>query len=333
MREVTLLGQNVNAWRGAIGGEPADFAELLRYVAEVDGIERIRYTTSHPREFTQRLIDAHAELPQLAPHVHLPVQSGADRDPRGDEARLHRARVPLDRAAPAQGAARREPVLGLHRRLSRRDRSGLRGHAAAGAELGFDDSFSFLYSPRPGTPAAELPDAVPQAEKHERLQRLQAQLEAQASARSAQRMVGSTQRMLVEGAVEEERRGAGRAHRQQPRGQLPRRRRLWRGSLPTCASPPRSRTRCAANWRDACLSAVEVRLDPRRQPAPRAPVRRAGRQPAADRVRARRLDRAPRRALHRSRRAAAGGARSASAGAFLRQGDATTSASTTCSSA
>src|SRR5690606_15858806 len=78
-REVTLLGQNVNAWRGEIEGAPADFAELLRLVSAIEGIERIRYTTSHPREFTQRLIDAHAALPKLAPHVHLPVQSGADR--------------------------------------------------------------------------------------------------------------------------------------------------------------------------------------------------------------------------------------------------------------
>jgi tRNA-2-methylthio-N6-dimethylallyladenosine synthase len=198
VKEVTLLGQNVNAWRGAIDGEPGDFAELLRYVAEIDGIERIRYTTSHPREFTQRLIDAHAELPRLAPHVHLPVQSGADRvlaamkrgytalEYRSIVRRLRHARPGLSLSSdfivgfPGETAADFAATLALARALE------------------FDASFSFLYSPRPGTPAAELPDPVPQAEKLERLQRLQAQLEAQAGAVSAA-MVGSAQRVLVEG--------------------------------------------------------------------------------------------------------------------------------------
>ena len=198
VRELTLLGQNVNAWRGEIGGAPADFAELLRYVAEIGGIERIRYTTSHPREFTQRLIDAHAELPALAPHVHLPVQSGADRVlaamKRGYTALEYRSIVRRLRKAcpgvsltsdfivgfPGESAAEFEATLRLAR------------------ELAFDDSFSFLYSPRPGTPAAELPDPTPRGEKLERLQRLQAQLAAQAAALS-EAMVGGTQRVLVEG--------------------------------------------------------------------------------------------------------------------------------------
>ena len=196
--ELTLLGQNVNAWRGEIGGAPADFAELLRYLAEIDGLERIRYTTSHPREFTQRLIDAHAELGVLAPHLHLPVQSGADRvlaamkrgytalEYRSIVRRLRQARPGLSLSSdfivgfPGESAADFEATLRLAR------------------ELEFDASFSFLYSPRPGTPAAELPDPTPREEKLERLRRLQAQLESQAATASAA-MVGSTQRVLVEG--------------------------------------------------------------------------------------------------------------------------------------
>ncbi|MDH5221405.1 MAG: tRNA (N6-isopentenyl adenosine(37)-C2)-methylthiotransferase MiaB [Betaproteobacteria bacterium] len=198
VREVTLLGQNVNAWRGPIAGEEADFAELLRYVAEIDGLERIRYTTSHPREFTRRLIDAHAELPALAPHVHLPVQSGADRvlaamkrgytalEYRSIVRRLRKARPGLSLTSdfivgfPGETEAEFEATLALAR------------------ELEFDGSFAFVYSARPGTPAAELPDATPRAHKLERLQRLQAQLDAQARAVS-EAMVGRSERVLVEG--------------------------------------------------------------------------------------------------------------------------------------
>jgi len=198
VKEVTLLGQNVNAWRGEIEGVAQDFAELLFYIAEIEGIERIRYTTSHPREFTQRLIDAHAELPALAAHVHLPVQSGSERvlaamkrgytalEYRSIVRRLRKARPGVSLSSdfivgfPGESAADFEATLALAR------------------ELEFDDSYSFLYSPRPGTPAAEMPDAVPQAEKLERLQRLQAQIEAQAGAVSAA-MVGSVQRALVMG--------------------------------------------------------------------------------------------------------------------------------------
>jgi len=198
VKEVTLLGQNVNAWRGEIGGEPADFAELLRYVAEIDGIERIRYTTSHPREFTQRLIDAHAELPALAPHVHLPVQSGSDRIlaamKRGYTSLEYRSIVRRLRKARPDVSLTSDFIVGFPGETEADFEATLR----LARELEFDASFSFLYSPRPGTPAAELPDAVPQAEKHARLLRLQAQLEAQAAALSAG-MVGSTQRVLVEG--------------------------------------------------------------------------------------------------------------------------------------
>ena len=198
VKELTLLGQNVNAWRGAIGGQPADFAELLRYVAELDGVERIRYTTSHPREFTQRLIDAHADLPQLAPHVLLPVQSGADRIlaamKRGYTALEYRSIVRRLRKARPDVSLSSDFIVGFPGETEADFAATLR----LATELAFDASFSFLYSPRPGTPAAELPDPVPQAEKRERLLRLQAQLEAQAAAVSAG-MVGSTQRVLVEG--------------------------------------------------------------------------------------------------------------------------------------
>ena len=197
VKEVTLLGQNVNAWRGTIDGAQSDFAELLYYVCELP-LERIRYTTSHPREFTQRLIDAHAELPQLAPHVHLPVQSGSDRvlaamkrgytslEYRSIARRLQQARAGISLSSdfivgfPGETDGDFEATLKL------------------AGDIGFDASFSFLYSPRPGTPAAELPDPTPQDVKLQRLQRLQAQLEAQSRSIS-ERMVGSVERVLVEG--------------------------------------------------------------------------------------------------------------------------------------
>jgi tRNA-2-methylthio-N6-dimethylallyladenosine synthase len=198
VKEVTLLGQNVNAWRGAIDGAPADFAELLRYVAEVEGIERIRYTTSHPREFTQRLIDVHAELPALAPHVHLPVQSGADRV----LAAMKRGYTALEYRSIARRLRRARPGLSLTSDFIVGFPGETEGDFAAtlalAAELAFDGSFSFVYSPRPGTPAAELPDDTPRELKLERLQRLQGQLDAQARAVS-EAMVGRTERVLVEG--------------------------------------------------------------------------------------------------------------------------------------
>ena len=198
VKEVTLLGQNVNAWRGEIAGEPADFAELLRYVAEIDGIGRIRYTTSHPREFTQRLIDAHAELPGLAAHVHLPVQSGSDRV----LAAMKRGYTSLEYRSIVRRLRKARPDIGISSDFI----VGFPGESGAdfaatlalARELQLDGSFSFLYSARPGTPAAEMEDAVPLAEKQERLQRLQAQLEAQAHAVSVA-MVGSVQKVLVEG--------------------------------------------------------------------------------------------------------------------------------------
>ena len=202
VKEVTLLGQNVNAWRGEIDGaedaRPADVAELLRYVAEIDCIERIRYTTSHPREFTQRLIDAHAELEKLATHVHLPVQSGSDRV----LAAMKRGYTTLEYRSIVRRLRKARPEVSLSSDLI----VGFPGETDADfaatlklvEEMGFDASFSFLYSPRPGTPAAELADPTPREEKLERLQRLQQLLERQARSIS-EAMVGSVQRILVEG--------------------------------------------------------------------------------------------------------------------------------------
>jgi tRNA-2-methylthio-N6-dimethylallyladenosine synthase len=198
VREVTLLGQNVNAWRGAIDGERADFAELLRYVCEM--LDRVRYTTSHPREFTQRLTDAHRDLPQLAPHVHLPVQSGSDRV----LAAMKRGYTALEYRSIARRLKEARPALSLSSDFI----VGFPGETQAdfeatlrlAREVGFDDSFSFVYSPRPGTPAAELPDHVEKEEKISRLQRLQAQLEAQAR-ETSERMVGTIEQVLVEGAA------------------------------------------------------------------------------------------------------------------------------------
>ncbi len=195
VKEVTLLGQNVNAWRGAIDGAPADFAELLRYVCEM--AERVRYTTSHPREFTQRLIDAHAELENLAPHVHLPVQSGSDRVlalmKRGYTALEYRSIARRLRKARPDVSLSSDFIVGFPGETE----ADFAATLALAEETGLDGSYSFLYSPRPGTPAADLPDEAPKETKRERLQRLQAQLDAQARAMSAA-MVGATHRVLVE---------------------------------------------------------------------------------------------------------------------------------------
>jgi tRNA-2-methylthio-N6-dimethylallyladenosine synthase len=198
VKEVTLLGQNVNAWRGEIDGAAQDFAELLFYVNEIEGIERIRYTTSHPRDFTQRLIDAHAKLPALAAHVHLPVQSGSDRVlaamKRGYTSLEYRSIVRRLRKAKPGISLSSDFIVGFPGETG----SDFEATLALARDLQFDDSYSFLYSPRPGTPAAELADPVPHAEKLGRLQRLQAQIEAQAKAIS-ESMVGTVQRALVQG--------------------------------------------------------------------------------------------------------------------------------------
>jgi tRNA-2-methylthio-N6-dimethylallyladenosine synthase len=199
-REFTLLGQNVNAYRGALDdGETADFAFLLECVHEMPGVERIRYTTSHPREMTPRLIDAYARLPKLVSHLHLPVQSGADRV----LAAMKRGYTALEYKSIARRLRAARPDLSLSTDFI----VGFPGETEADfeatmkliEEVGFDASFSFLYSPRPGTPAAELADDTPSTLKTQRLMRLQKRIEEQAQAISAA-MIGTTQRVLVEGA-------------------------------------------------------------------------------------------------------------------------------------
>ena len=200
VREVTLLGQNVNAYLGATGAgdERADFAMLLDYVAEMPGIERIRYTTSHPREFSQRLIDAHGTIARLAGHVHLPVQSGSDRVlaamKRGYTVLEYKSIVRRLRAARPDVSITSDFIVGFPGETEQDFERTL----ALIEEVGFDGSFSFVYSPRPGTPAADLADDTPQAVKLERLRRLQAATDAHAR-RISDAMVGTTQRVLVEG--------------------------------------------------------------------------------------------------------------------------------------
>jgi tRNA-2-methylthio-N6-dimethylallyladenosine synthase len=204
VKEVTLLGQNVNAYRGATPeGGVADLALLLEYVAAIPGIERIRYTTSHPREFTQRLVDAHAGIPQLAPHVHLPVQAGADRIlaamKRGYTVLEYKAIVRRLRAACPGISISSDFIVGFPGETGADFEATMR----LVEEVGFDASFSFLYSRRPGTPAAALPDDTPHEVKLARLQRLQARIEQQAQAIS-RGMVGRRERVLVEGAAKKD---------------------------------------------------------------------------------------------------------------------------------
>ncbi len=198
--EVTLLGQNVNAYRGAMGDsdETADLALLIEYIAEIPGIERIRYTTSHPRELTQRLIDAYARIPKLVSHLHLPVQSGSDRVlaamKRGYTALEYKSLVRKLRAARPDISLSSDFIVGFP------------GETAEDFEktmkliddVGFDASFSFLFSPRPGTPAAEMADDTPRELLVARLTRLQQRIEELAQAVS-RGMVGTIQRVLVEG--------------------------------------------------------------------------------------------------------------------------------------
>ncbi|HEV2285533.1 MAG TPA: tRNA (N6-isopentenyl adenosine(37)-C2)-methylthiotransferase MiaB [Steroidobacteraceae bacterium] len=196
--EVTLLGQNVNAWRGPMqDGALVDLATLIHHVARVPGIERIRFTTSHPLEFNDSLIEAYAGVPQLADHLHLPVQSGSDRVlalmKRGYTALEFKDKVRRLRAVRPGISISSDFIVGFPGESERDFEATL----ALAREVGFDQSFSFLYSRRPGTPAAALPDEVSHEVKQERLVRLQAQLEAQAHAISAA-MVGTRQRVLIE---------------------------------------------------------------------------------------------------------------------------------------
>ena len=199
VREVTLLGQNVNAYRGVKhGGGTADLADLIRYVAEIDGIGRIRFITSHPVEFNDQLIEAYRDVPQLAPHLHLPVQSGSDRIltamKRGHTALEYKAKIRKLRAARPDISITGDFIVGFPGETEADFEATLK----LLAEVGFDDSFSFTFSPRPGTPAAELADDTPAPVKQQRLSILQRRIQQQAEDIS-RAMVGSVQRILVEG--------------------------------------------------------------------------------------------------------------------------------------
>ncbi|MCX7149942.1 MAG: tRNA (N6-isopentenyl adenosine(37)-C2)-methylthiotransferase MiaB [Rhodocyclales bacterium] len=205
VREVTLLGQNVNAYRGSMddgdGGhseETADLAFLIETMADMEGIERIRYTTSHPREMTQRLIDVYRSTPKLVSHLHLPVQSGSDRIlaamKRGYSVLEFKSLVKKLKAARPDLSLSSDFIIGFPGETEEDFEKTMR----LIEELNFDSSFSFLYSPRPGTPAADMADNTPQETKIRRLTRLQATIEAQAL-KISQAMIGTTQHVLVEG--------------------------------------------------------------------------------------------------------------------------------------
>ncbi|MFP5344807.1 MAG: tRNA (N6-isopentenyl adenosine(37)-C2)-methylthiotransferase MiaB [Gammaproteobacteria bacterium] len=198
VREVTLLGQNVNAYRGMMAdGDAADLALLIHYVAAVPGIERIRYTTSHPVEFSDSLIQAYAETPKLANHLHLPVQSGSDRIlslmKRGHTVLEYKSRVRKLRALRPDISISSDFIVGFPGETDDDFAATMR----LIEEIGFDQSFSFIYSPRPGTPAASLPDPAPMEVKQRRLAALQARINQMAAAIS-RGMVGTVQRVLVQ---------------------------------------------------------------------------------------------------------------------------------------
>ena len=199
VREVNLLGQNVNAYRGETSdGDIADLAELIRCVAAVDGIDRIRFTTSHPVEFSDSLIDVYAEVPELVSHLHLPVQSGSDRVlmamKRGHTALEYKSKLRRIKKLRPDISFSSDFIIGFPGETDKDFEATMN----LIQEVGFDASFSFIYSRRPGTPAADLPDDVSEETKKERLNILQNRITAQAMQMS-RRMVGSTQRILVNG--------------------------------------------------------------------------------------------------------------------------------------
>jgi tRNA-2-methylthio-N6-dimethylallyladenosine synthase len=198
VREVTLLGQNVNAYRGVMhDGEVADLALLISWIAAIDGIDRIRYTTSHPLEMSDSLINAYAEVPQLVGHLHLPVQSGSDRVlaqmKRNHTALEYRSIIRRLRAARPDISISSDFIVGFPGETD----ADFEQTMALIEAVGFDHSFSFIYSRRPGTPAAGLPDDVPLAIKKQRLARLQQRI-GEMAARISADMVGTVQRVLVE---------------------------------------------------------------------------------------------------------------------------------------
>jgi tRNA-2-methylthio-N6-dimethylallyladenosine synthase len=198
VREINLLGQNVNAYQGPMhDGSIADLATLIYYVAAVDGVDRIRFTTSHPVEFTDSLVQAYAEVPKLANYLHLPVQHGSDRIlslmKRGHTALEYKQKIRKLREARPDISLSSDFIVGFPGETDR----DFEATMDLIADLGFDQSFSFIYSARPGTPAADLPDDTPMDVKKQRLQILQARINQQAQAIS-EAMVGTTQRVLVE---------------------------------------------------------------------------------------------------------------------------------------
>jgi tRNA-2-methylthio-N6-dimethylallyladenosine synthase len=200
VREINLLGQNVNAYRGALqeGDQVADLAYLISLMADINGVDRIRYTTSHPMEFSDSLIDVYAEVPELVNHLHLPVQSGSDRI----LAKMKRGYTVLEYKSRIRKLRKLRPGISLSSDFI----IGFPGETEADfeatmkliEEIGFDQSFSFIYSARPGTPAADLPDDTSMSVKKERLAVLQARLAGQAM-RISESMVGQVQRILVTG--------------------------------------------------------------------------------------------------------------------------------------
>ncbi|MEY4125061.1 MAG: (Dimethylallyl)adenosine tRNA methylthiotransferase MiaB [Pseudomonadota bacterium] len=199
VREVTLLGQNVNAYRGKMGGtaEIADFALLIEYVADMPGIERIRYTTSHPNEFTQRLIDAYDKVPKLVSHLHLPVQHGSDRIlmamKRGYTAMEYKSTIRKLRAIRPDMAMSSDFIVGFPGETDEDFNKMMK----LIDDVGYDTSFSFIFSPRPGTPAANLQDDTPHDVKLKRLHHLQATIEANVK-RIGDSRLNTVQRILVE---------------------------------------------------------------------------------------------------------------------------------------
>jgi tRNA-2-methylthio-N6-dimethylallyladenosine synthase len=211
VREVNLLGQNVNGYRGAThDGKIADLATLIYYVAAIDAIDRIRYTTSHPLEFNDRLIQAFADVPKLANYLHLPVQSGSDRIlslmKRGYTALEYKQKIRRLREVRPDISLSTDIIIGFPGETER----DFQATMDLVEEIGFDQSFSFIYSARPGTPAAAFPDDVMREEKLARLNRLQERINSQAMAIS-ESMVGTVQRVLVERAsVKSDREVAGK---------------------------------------------------------------------------------------------------------------------------
>ncbi|MGI9229802.1 MAG: tRNA (N6-isopentenyl adenosine(37)-C2)-methylthiotransferase MiaB [Gammaproteobacteria bacterium] len=199
VREVTLLGQNVNAYRGQTHtGDIADLPDLIEYIDAIDGIERIRYTTSHPLEFSQRLIDVYAKVPKLVNHLHLPVQSGSDRIlaamKRGHTILEYKSKIKRLREIRPDISISSDFIVGFPGETEQDFQQTM----DLVAEIGFDHSFSFIYSRRPGTPAAALPDDITPEEKKQRLQRLQDRITQQAAAIS-KGMVGKTEKVLIDG--------------------------------------------------------------------------------------------------------------------------------------